>query len=82
MNSQTEEIVIEDYDLEIDYRDSGRWRSYSLSTHGRTLQSLTNNAKVTETDQDGGEIDTYSLDCANAEVFEKVIRHIITQEGV
>ena len=58
-------------DLGIEYQDSGKWRSYSLESNGNTLIELQNNAAISETDQDGGEIKTYNLLEAGSEVFIK-----------
>lgn len=55
-------IKTESLDLDIDYRDDGPWRSYELTTHGETVEQASDNASITEVDQDGGEIKTTGLD--------------------
>lgn len=63
-------------DLEIEYRDIGPWRSYSMETNGETITELAENACISETDQDGGEIRTYALDDAPNDVFTKCMEII------
>lgn len=53
-------------DIGLDYQDAGQWRSYSLETSGDTYAELIHNATISETDQDGGEIDCYDLNYGNA----------------
>lgn len=57
-----------DEDLGIDHRDSGPWRSYSISAGGNTIEELIEDATISETDQDGGELNFYSIDDASNEV--------------
>ena len=68
-------------DIGLDYRDSGRWRSYELDTCGDTLDELRENATIAEVDQDGGEINCYGyLDIPNNEVenaFERIVNDLL-----
>ena len=73
MNNQ---ITIEVYDLEVDYQDAGPWRCYSFFTHGDTIEQLVENGTIAEIDQDGGEIDCYSLENAPNDVIEAAIQLI------
>lgn len=59
---------IESQDLGIDYRDSGPWRNYELSTDGKTIEECIDNASISEIDQDGGELATYGYEEASHEV--------------
>jgi len=68
--------MIIDEHLDIDYQDSGRWRSYHLSTDGDNLQELTENADIFEIDQDGGEITNYELCNASNEVIKEASKVI------
>ena len=61
-------ITLEYIDLEVDYRDSGPWRSYELSTYGNTVQELIDNATISEIDQNGGEITCYGYGDASLAV--------------
>jgi len=54
-------FVIEEQDFGPDYQDSGSWRSYDLESYGSTRQELIENAGISETDQDGGTIDSYDI---------------------
>jgi hypothetical protein len=69
------EITIDD--LNIDYRDEGPWRSYSLYTFGDTFSEMLMNAAITEVDQDGGELSTYGLSDAPSDVQERVEQLIL-----
>ena len=63
-------------DTGVEYADSGRWRSYDLYTTGRSYEELFDNASISETDQDGGEIKTYDLQDADQEVQEAAFKII------
>lgn len=63
-------------DSGVSYQDSGRWRSYQLETAGDTLEELVQNATVSEIDQDGGDLNTYSLDEACTEVEQACLKII------
>lgn len=71
--------IISTEEMGIDYADSGRWRSYELDTHGNSMDECEENASVSETDQDGGEIDIYSLKDASSEVFDRAIEMITAE---
>ena len=77
---------IDNLPLEVDYRDSGQWRSYEVQSEGDTLEELLDNCHVFEIDQDGGELDDYPLNDASNEVWqeaEKVItNHVRMYEGI
>lgn len=60
---------IDESDIGIEYQDAGPWRSYGLESSGETIEELFENATIYETDQDGGEIDSYSIDDAEVEVY-------------
>lgn len=60
-------------DLDIDYADNGRWRSYQLYANGDSLAELIKEATISEIDQDGGEIRSYSLHDCSSEVFNAAI---------
>jgi hypothetical protein len=68
--------TIDCLDLEIEWRDLGRWRSYSLSAHGDTLDELVESATISEVDQDGGELRCYGLGEADNEVFRVACKTI------
>lgn len=65
-----------DTDLGIDYRDSGRWRSYQLYASGNSEAELMEDATISEIDQDGGDLATYGLEDASNEVHAACIREI------
>ena len=64
-------------DLGIDYRDAGPWRSYELTAGGDTQAELIEDATISETDQDGGELDCYGFEDASNEVQEAVLKLIM-----
>jgi len=74
--AQKYEHNIEVNDLGVPYEDCGRWRGYSLVTFGDTKDQLIENASISETDQDGGEIATYGLEDAPREVDDAVMTWI------
>lgn len=74
-------IQIDGYDLDVEWRDSGKWRSYELTTHGDTVQQAIDNAAISEVDQDGGEIDTYGFDDASNEV-QKAVMNVINKNKI
>ncbi len=55
-------------DLGVDFADDGAWRSYGMSTSGDSLQELLSEAVIYETGQDGGELNSYSLDNGNSQL--------------
>lgn len=61
-------------DIGIDYADAGQWRSYGFETFGMNKKELLDNCTVFETDQDGGELNSYSLDKASNPVYDQVKR--------
>ena len=61
---------IDESDLGVDYQDAGPWRSYGLESSGETIEELINNATIYETDQDGGELDCYSINDAESNVHK------------
>lgn len=54
--------------MDVEFRDSGPWRSYELHAEGDTLDELIESAQVSEIDQDGGEICTTPLAHMGGEV--------------
>lgn len=68
---------IDESDLGIDYQDSGQWRSYGIESSGETIEELFENATIYEIDQDGGEIDCYSMDDADVEI-SKIARKYLS----
>lgn len=60
-------------DLGISYQDSGPWRSYSISAGGDNIDELMEDVTISETDQNGGELDCYGLDAASNDVYEIVV---------
>lgn len=65
-----------DTDCGVAYEDCGPWRSYQLYSWGNTEAELIENAQISEIDQDGGDLDTYALEDAPAQI-EKVCLRII-----
>lgn len=63
-------------DLGIDYADQGAWRSYNLETSGDSLTELAKNAVIFEIDQDGGDLNNYSLEDASSEIYNAAIKVI------
>jgi len=59
---------VNEIDIGISYQDEGPWRSYGVESSGSTIEELFENATVYETDQDGGELASYSLEEAEYEV--------------
>lgn len=74
-NYDSNKIVI-DQELSIDFCDEGPWRSYLLITEGYDFDQLTAEAYISEIDQDGGELDSYSIDDAPSDVGECAIELI------
>ena len=73
-----------DIDLDTEFADEGQWRSYQFTAEGESLQDLLESATVSETDQDGGEIDTYALEDARNDVIKEVysvIENTIKRSG-
>ena len=68
-------------ELDTEYLDEAPWRSFSLQTDGDTLEELIANASISETDQDGGEIRTYSLESAPNDVESEAML-VITRRFV
>lgn len=68
---------VECSDIGVDYQDSPPWRSYSLSASGDTFNDLVERATITETDQDGGELNSYGISKASDEVRYAVLRILI-----
>jgi len=62
-------VEITGLNLDVYYRDIGQWRSYELSTSGKTLSECLDNAVIFEIDQDGGELDNYDIGNAEGEVY-------------
>ena len=60
-------------DLEIDYQDSGIWRSYELSASGNTLEEMLEDATISEIDQDGETLDCYGIEEVRLGVFGNFI---------
>ncbi len=60
-----------DTNLDTDYQDEGPWRSYTLSAYGDSLEELIADACISEVDQDGGELNTYSLEDAPNDVSDE-----------
>lgn len=73
--------VVIDTDTEVDFADSGAWRSFQLTTHGSSLTELMTNATIAEIDQDGGDINCYDLEDASNEI-QDVCDCIIAREFV
>ena len=71
-----DKVYFEFEDLEIEYRDSEQWRSYSFSCSGNSLGSCLSDVTVSETDQDGGELGCYGFDEASSEAQEKIVKAI------
>lgn len=72
--------MIDESDLGIEYQDEGPWRSYGITSYGDSLQELLMEATVYETDQDGGELNCYSIYDSSNEVEKaafKVIENCI-----
>lgn len=65
-----------DTDLNVDYRDSGRFRSYQLSAAGDSLEDLLEDITIAEVDQDGGELDCYGIEEASRDVQKAVYSFI------
>lgn len=63
-----------DTDLGIDWQDAGPWRSYQLTASGDNLSALLKDAYISEIDQDGGDLDNYSLKNCDGEVWEKSVK--------
>lgn len=63
-------VNIDQEALSISYADSGRWRSFELSTSGTSFDDCSENGSISEIDQDGGEIRTYPLSEAYNGVIE------------
>jgi len=63
-------------DEQLDYSDSGKygqWLGYSVYAEGNTLQELFDDATIYITDQDGGEVNNYSLfDAPNEAIKESL----------
>ena len=69
-------ISINYHDLGIDYADIPPWRSYSLDTHGKTLDECLENATIEEIDQDGGTLRCYGVDDSEPNVYNEVVNTI------
>lgn len=67
---------VDESDLGIEYHGDGPWRSYGLETSGETIEELFENATIYETDQDGGEIECYSIDNAETLVYRIATKHL------
>ena len=74
--SQTMQVDVE---LPTEYRDSGQWRSYRLTSFGRTLQQLVREAAIEEVDQDGGTIAYYGLEDAPRDVEKDAVLVLATR---
>lgn len=66
-----------DTDIGIDFADAGPWRSYHLETTGDSFNEMVQNATVSEIDQDGGELDTYSIEQASSQIEMECLRMIL-----
>ena len=64
-------------DLNVDYTDSGKFRSYSLDTHGNGLQDMMLNATIEVIDQDGDTLDTLVLDDCPKQVYTQAVLAIV-----
>lgn len=73
--SQTMRVDVE---LPTEYRDSGQWRFYRLTSFGRTLQQLVREATIEEVDQDGGTITCYGLGDAPSDVERDAVLVLVT----
>jgi len=71
-----------DTDLGVSYQDAGPWRSYTLVSSGDTLEELLNEASISEVDQDGGDLDCYSLADAPSEVETAALNCIHAKIGL
>lgn len=78
-------MITIDKDLGIEWRDSGVWRSYRLTSNGECSDELLANATVEELDQDGGSLNCYGYEDASGEVataVEKAIDHALGVEAL
>lgn len=62
-------IYFQNTELPIDFRDCGPWRSYHMDASGSDEHALMQSALIAEVDQDGGEINCYSLEDAPNDVY-------------
>lgn len=53
-----------------------QWRLCLLSTQGESFLDLVTNALITEVDEDGGDLSTYSLNDATRTVYSEAIETI------
>ena len=65
---------IDESDIGVDFQDEGPWRCYGVQSEGSTIEELFDNATIYETDQDGGELNCYSLEDASQEVYTAAAR--------
>jgi hypothetical protein len=63
-------------DTGVFYQDAGPWRSYELEAYGDTVQEALDGAYIYEIDQDGGELNLYSLEDASSKL-QQVARMMI-----
>ena len=65
-----------EYKLDTEFRGAGVWHAYSLQSEGITREEVISNAYISETDQDGGELNTYLLIEAEYDVQKEAL-HLI-----
>lgn len=66
-------IDIESELLPTEWQDSGPWRSFELTTSGADLDECISKGYIAVIDQDGGEIDSYSLEDGPNDVLKDSI---------
>lgn len=72
---------ISESDIGVEYRNIGPWRCYGLESHGETIEELFDNAVISEIDQDGEEVQSYSIEFADNDVYSaahKYISHLVS----
>lgn len=77
--SRVVEYGVDNYELPIEYADSGAWRSYTLDAAGDTLEELLKDATISEIDQDGGTLNCYGIEYGNeaTELAEEYLTKLV-----
>lgn len=65
-------VLLDNAELDVDYRDVGPWRSYSVYAElAGDLEDTIADAAVIETDQDGGELVVHGVGDYSGDVYRK-----------
>lgn len=71
MSTRIRRFMVDCENMDIDYQDAGPWRSYEMTATGDTFEEMCEDATITEVDQDGGEIASYSISDASTKVVKR-----------